>query len=264
MIFSNELKLQNVSFGYSKEKILYRDLSLTFKQGITAVIGLNGSGKSTLIKSIATLLPLLNGNVLLNGKNVQDLSETERAKLISIVLTHRVTLPYFSVFDFISIGRSPYTSRSGNLKSEDLQYVEKAMKLCGIDHLRHKMLDEISDGERQKCSLACAIAQQTPVILLDEPTTFLDFRSRYEWMQLLRLLATEDGKIILFTSHDLEAVFHFSDQCLVLLQDGRYDLVTKSQFTSSEIIHDLLKGSALKFEEGNLRFSYPNSFNGKR
>ena len=125
---------------------------------------------------------------------------------------------------------------------------------CGIESLRNSLIDEISDGQRQKCALACAIAQQTPVILLDEPTTFLDFRSRYSWMELLQSLAADEGKIILFASHDLEAVFHFSSQCILLTESGKIELIVKDNFHSSIAISEMLKNSSLKFDGDHLRF----------
>lgn len=252
------LDVNNVSIGYESEKILFKNLSFSIRSGVTAIIGVNGSGKSTLIKSIAGLLPVKQGNIVLDQKDISAFSTSEKARKISILLTHRPRLPYFSVFDFVAMGRSPYTSLSGKLTSADVEQIETAMMKCGIVHLRKKLVDEISDGERQKCALACAIAQQTPLILLDEPTTFLDFRSRYSWMELLQSLAMQEGKIILFTSHDLDAVFHFSNQCLVISENGKAELVSKETYSSSVVIQELLKDSALKFEGERLRFTIPN------
>jgi iron complex transport system ATP-binding protein len=217
----------------------------------------NGAGKSTLLKTIAGLLDPLSGQVLFNDKRIDNISFSDRAHIISIVLTEKITVPYLSVFDVVAAGRSPYTGTFGKLSEEDISITKKYLERCGIAHLQDKASDEISDGEKQKCMLARSLAQETPVIILDEPTSYLDFRARYEIMELLKNISAEEKKIILFSSHDLEIVFKTSDRCVVFLKDEIIQQNT-NDLLSTKVTEQLLKGTNLYFDKLNKTINYKN------
>jgi iron complex transport system ATP-binding protein len=250
------LQLQNLEIGYSKEKIILSELNLSFSPGLTGLIGVNGIGKSTLLKTIAGLLKPVSGKVLLDQKESAQLNFEERARMISVVLTEKVNDPYLSVFDIVSTGRSPYTGFMGKPSAGDISLIEKYLGMCGILHLSEKKSSAISDGEKQKTMIARALAQETPVMLLDEPSTFLDFRARYEIMDLLLKISQEENKIILFSSHDIEMVFKTAAHCLVLLGQKETALKSCAEIINSNLPEKLLEGSNLSFDRNSLSIAF--------
>ena len=190
---------------------------LTIEAGrLTCLVGRNGVGKSTLLRTIAGLQPPLSGTVSIGGEDISRLSPSRRAKKVSIVLTRQPESGSLTVAEAVALGRMPYTNFWGTLTAEDRRIVEEAMRLTDITSLAHKRLARLSDGERQKAMIARAIAQQTPVILLDEPTAFLDHPSKESLFELLTRLAHEHGKTILLSTHDLELANRFADRMLTL------------------------------------------------
>ena len=195
---------------------------------LTCLIGRNGTGKSTLLKTVAGLLPPLGGDIMVvdDGKESPLLTQRD----IAVVLTERINIQGMRVRDMVGLGRSPYTGFFGVLRERDNEIVTEAMKLAGLppEQYAHRLINEISDGEKQKAMIAKAIAQQTPVILLDEPTAFLDYPSKEETMLMLRSLAHEQGKAILISTHDLDvaqrttdAAWFFSNGAIEELSDPR-------------------------------------------
>ena len=178
---------------------------------LTCLIGRNGTGKSTLLKTVAGLLPPLGGDIMVvdDGKESPLLTQRD----IAVVLTERINIQGMRVRDMVGLGRSPYTGFFGVLRERDNEIVTEAMKLAGLppEQYAHRLINEISDGEKQKAMIAKAIAQQTPVILLDEPTAFLDYPSKEETMLMLRSLAHEQGKAILISTHDLDVAQRTTD-----------------------------------------------------
>jgi len=178
---------------------------------LTCLIGRNGTGKSTLLKTVAGLLPPLGGDIMVvdDGKESPLLTQRD----IAVVLTERINIQGMRVRDMVGLGRSPYTGFFGVLRDRDNEIVTEAMKLAGLppEQYAHRLINEISDGEKQKAMIAKAIAQQTPVILLDEPTAFLDYPSKEETMLMLRSLAHEQGKAILISTHDLDVAQRTTD-----------------------------------------------------
>lgn len=213
------LQIQNLTIGYGSKAIADK-LSAVIPSGeLICLLGSNGTGKSTLIRSICGFQPVLGGNVLIDKFDVHTLSERELSKQISVVLTDRVVVPNASVEELVGYGRSPYTGMLGRMNTDDKAIVLNAMIECGIVHKRDCLLTSLSDGERQKAFIAKALAQDTPLIILDEPTAFLDLPARVEIMQLLRNIANTSGKSILMSTHDLDLALQLSDR-LWLLQNG--------------------------------------------
>jgi iron complex transport system ATP-binding protein len=257
--YENILHVSSLSAGYDKTSPVLTTIDFTFSSGLTGIIGVNGCGKSTLLKTISGLLDPLAGEIAYNESNLNKISLHDRAKIISIVLTEKISAPYTSVFDIVAGGRSPYTGLLGKFSNEDISIAEENIRKCGIEHLAQKSCVEISDGEKQRCMIARALTQQTPVIILDEPTSYLDFRARFEIMELLKKISMEENKIILFSSHDLEIVFKTTDYCLVFVERNKLILEKTSDMVNSTVPQQLLSGTNLFFDKNTRSVNYKNS-----
>lgn len=187
---------------------------------LTALLGANGAGKSTLLRTLAGFLPPLGGTVLWKGRPLHRFPPRELARKVAVVLTDRVATEGLSVRQVVESGRMPYTSFDGRLGQADRDAVERAMSLTGAGRLAGRTMDRLSDGERQRVMIAKALAQDTPVILLDEPSAFLDFPGRVAVLRLLRRLVSEEGKTVLFSTHDLELTLSVADRLWLLAPDG--------------------------------------------
>ena len=217
------VRLENLSIGYrgkSSVKEVACDINASLFAGeLTCLIGPNGVGKSTLMRTVCAFQEKLSGSIFIDGKELEKYQDKELSKKIGVVLTHRPQIQNMTVKELVALGRSPYTGFWGRLEDEDKRIVSKAISLIGIENLRSRMIQNLSDGERQKVVIAKAIAQQTPIICLDEPTAFLDFPSKIETMQLLKKLAKENGKTIFLSTHDLELTLQIADR-IWLMQKG--------------------------------------------
>ena len=206
--------LQSLSIGYS-HKVIATDINAQIKGGeLTCLIGRNGTGKSTLMRTLAGFLKPLGGSALLDGRDVSRLSPAERSHLISVVLTDRVDVDGMRVKDLVSVGRQPYTGFFGKMSSDDEEVVNKAIADVGMTDFAGRQVNSLSDGERQKVMIAKALAQETPVILLDEPTAFLDYPSKKEMFQMPAQLCHEQGKAVLVSTHDLDIALPIADSVI--------------------------------------------------
>lgn len=179
---------------------------------LTCLIGANGAGKSTLLRTIAGFQLPLEGTVLLGGDDVRALSPRQRAERMAVVLTDRPDVMCTTVWEMVATGRAPFTGFWGRLSGKDRNIVTRSLRLVGIEWMADRTVASLSDGERQKVMIAKALAQQTPIILLDEPTAFLDYPSRVEAMQLLLNIAHEEHKTVLLSTHDLDLAIHTADR----------------------------------------------------
>ena len=239
------IELQKLTVGYGEKPVL-SDINQTLESGrLVCLLGSNGVGKSTLLRTLAGFLQPLSGKVLLDGKNLTSLSLSQRSKAVSIVLTERVEVPYMKVADLVGMGRSPYTGFFGTLTKEDKAIVSEAIEMVGITSLAERTIDTLSDGERQKAMLAKALAQQTPIILLDEPTAFLDFHAKISTLRLMQKLAHETDKTILMSTHDVEMALRLSD-LLWIVQDGKIQTGTTSSLTEDGTLKAFLKDEEIK------------------
>lgn len=222
------LRLVNLVTGYVTrrgQKIIGENLNAEMEPGqLICLLGPNGAGKSTLLKTLSGFLAPLGGTVLLQGRNLMEYSDRELSRSIGVVLTERLTVSSMKVKELVSLGRSPYTGFWGRLADDDWKVVEDAIRMVGIDNLTERMVGTLSDGERQKAMIAKALAQQTPVIFLDEPTAFLDYPSKVEVMRLLHTLSRNEGKTIFMSTHDLELALQIADRAWLL--DKQHGLVT--------------------------------------
>ena len=242
------IELQHLMVGYG-EKAVLSDINQFLREGqMVCLLGANGVGKSTILRTLAGFLPPLSGKVLLNGRDFLSFSLSERSQAVSVVLTERVEVPYMKVVDLVGMGRSPYTGFFGTLSKEDRTIVGEAIEMVGITDLAGRTIDTLSDGERQKALLAKALAQQTPVILLDEPTAFLDFHAKVSTLRLMLRLAHETNKIIFLSTHDVEMAIQLSD-ALWIVQDGKIQAGTTASLTESGTLQSFLQAEGITFDE---------------
>lgn len=219
------LQLHDVTTGYrskGKKLPIGKNYTATLPIGkLTCLLGVNGSGKSTLLRSLSKSQSILGGEILIGDKNIASVPNSEIGKLIGIVLTNRVDSPNMTVYELLTLGRAPYSNFWGALSADDKRIIEESMDYIGIRNLRDRKVCSLSDGERQKVMVAKTLAQQTPVILLDEPTAFLDYPSRLELMMLMRKLAHENNKSILLSTHDIPLAMQLSDYLWLVDKDRK-------------------------------------------
>lgn len=209
---SNKLSLHNLSIGYDGY-IVQSELDLQAAPGeMICLIGQNGCGKSTLLKTLSSLLQPINGQAMIGEQNLFSLTERERAKLMSVVLTERISADRTTVHDIVAMGRYPYSSFLGGLTTEDEDLIEHSLKQTEMLHKKEAYFNELSDGEKQRVLIAKALAQQTPFILLDEPTAHLDLPNRIKTMLLLRELSHTTGRCVLISTHELDLALQTADK----------------------------------------------------
>ncbi len=211
------IEFEKVSIGY--DRILYQieDLKLNASQ-IYVLIGRNGSGKSTLLSSITGEIKPIKGKILIENQEVSVLSQKDKSQKISIVLPKNDSIPYLNVRDYIALGRYPYTNTLGKLTEVDQEVIETSIVQVGIEKIADKYTSIISDGERQLAAIARALAQDTPIILMDEPTAFLDYGNRIKVLKILQNLALAQKKCILLSSHDIDLCLDFNLPLLLIDQ----------------------------------------------
>ncbi|MCL3850648.1 ABC transporter ATP-binding protein [Parabacteroides sp. GYB001] len=219
------IETNRLSIGYrlkgGKYKVIHDDLNLQLFPGeVTCLLGLNGAGKSTLLRTLCGFQPPLGGDISLMGQPLSSYSQSNFSLTVGVVLTEKTNAGGITVYELVSLGRHPYTGFFGQLKKSDREIIEQSLVAAGIAHKAQNYVSELSDGERQKAMIAKALAQQCPIILLDEPTAFLDVTSRIETMVLLHRLAMEQNKAILLSTHDLDLAIQMGD-CLWLQEKGR-------------------------------------------
>ncbi len=237
------IQTSGLQIGYplknGKRKIVHAGLDLQLYQGeVTCLLGLNGAGKSTLLRTLGGFQTPLSGDISLLSKPFFSYSQAELSLIIGVVLTEKTNAGGITVYDLVSLGRHPYTGFFGRLQKEDHAIIEQSLDEAGITQKAYNYVSELSDGERQKAMIAKTLAQQCPVILLDEPTAFLDVTSRIGTMALLRKLAKEQNKTVLLSTHDMDLAIQMAD-CLWLMEKERSmscgtpeDLILSGEFES--------------------------------
>lgn len=216
------LQVKDLNIGYEQKEIL-SGLNFSIGKGeLIGLVGSNGIGKSTLLKTIIGSLKPLAGEINLEGKILHSISQNELSKLISIVLTDKLDGFNLTVFDIVAAGRIPYLNAFGQLNENDIKIVNSSLETIGINNLSKNYFDELSDGQKQKVLIAKSLAQQTPFILMDEPTAFLDFESRQQLFSLLKQLTRTENKTVIVSSHDLDVLFRNAGRVLYLKANETY------------------------------------------
>ena len=249
------LTASDISIGYSHKKektLISSNINLTLKKGkLISLIGANGIGKSTLLRTLTGIQKTLSGTVLLNGQNIHKLDSLTLAQNLSVVLTEKLPPSNLTVFELIALGRQPHTNCIGKLSNLDIAKVNEAMELTQISHLAAKKHYEISDGQLQKALVARALAQDTPLIILDEPTTHLDLLHKVALFKLLKKLTQETQKCILFSTHDIDMAIQLSNEMIIMtpetvVQDEPCNFISKGSFNTifkdEHIVFDSQKG----------------------
>ena len=228
-----------LTVGYRGHRVV-EDISLSLPCGrLVCLLGPNGAGKSTLLRTLCGFQPPIAGTVTISGSDITTMSATEVARLVSVVLTDRPLTPSLTAAEMVGMGRAPYTGFWGRLSDDDRRLVSEAMQTVGIAPLATRRMGRLSDGERQKVMIAKALAQHTPVIVLDEPTAFLDYPSKVAVMKTLARLAHDEGKTILMSTHDLELAAQLGDE-LIEIENKHIRKITADEV--SRIIGRLLRG----------------------
>lgn len=228
-----------LTVGYRGHRVV-EDISLSLPCGrLVCLLGPNGAGKSTLLRTLCGFQPPIAGTVTISGNDITTMSAAEVARLVSVVLTDRPLTPSLTAAEMVGLGRAPYTGFWGRLSDDDRRLVSEAMQTVGIAPLATRRMGQLSDGERQKVMIAKALAQHTPVIVLDEPTAFLDYPSKVAVMKTLARLAHDEGKTILMSTHDLELAAQLGDE-LMEIENKHIRKITADEV--SRIIGRLLRG----------------------
>lgn len=209
------IQLKNIEIGYHSALLSIENLVLETGK-FYAIIGKNGIGKTTFIHTVLGLIPTIKGEIDINGQNIHQISANQRAKLVAHVPSKFEGVQHLSTRDFIAMGRAPYTNFLGKLAEEDWKLVDEISAELGIESFLQKDTSELSDGERQIASIAKALVQKTPVIVLDEPTAFLDYANRMSVQKLLQKVAKNTNVCIIQSSHDLELCLEFADEMLIV------------------------------------------------
>jgi iron complex transport system ATP-binding protein len=247
----------NLSIGYKTKKetnVIAQNLNLELTSGkLITLVGGNGIGKSTLLRTLTGIQKPLSGTVFLHGKELKDYDSVALAQQLSLVLTENLPESNLTVFELIALGRQPYTNWIGKLTEEDLSLIKNVMQLVQIEHLADKKHFEISDGQLQKVMIARALAQDTSIIILDEPTTHLDLFHKVSIFKLLKKLSQETNKCILFSTHDIDLAIQLSDEMIVMTEDQ----ITQDQpcnHITNGVFNSLFKDETITFDNEKGKF----------
>ena len=253
------VSLSSLSIGYRVKggvKTVASGIDISLRGGeLTCLIGANGAGKSTLLKTLAGFLPKLGGSIYIKGKEISEYSQKDMSRTVGVVLTARPEAMNMTVEEVVALGRAPYTGFWGTLADGDRRIVMESMEQVGIARLARRNIATLSDGERQKMMIAKALAQQTPIIFLDEPTAYLDYPSKVETMLLLARLAHDTGKTIFMSTHDLELALQAADTLWLMAGDGRIHTGTPRELAASGRLSAFVERSGITFDKDTLHIT---------
>lgn len=245
------LKIENLAIGYSSRKeqtIIASDLNIELQQGkFVCILGKNGIGKSTLLRTLSKVQPKISGNVLIRDQNLSSFSESELSKIMSLVLTEKLPESNLTVFELIALGRQPYTNWVGTLTKNDIDKIHKAMQLTKVDHLSQNKYYELSDGQLQRVLISRALAQETELIILDEPTAHLDVLHKMESFELLKELTSKLHKTIIISTHEIHLALQTADE-LWLMTDDDFITGTPNELIENKSIEKLFSSDTVHFD----------------
>lgn len=265
MMKQETIQIKKLTTGYPGKggtKIVASDINAVINSGeLTCLLGANGVGKSTLLRTLSAFQPPIDGEITIMGKSLEDYSDKQLATVIGVVLTEKCNLQNMTVEELVGMGRSPYTGFWGKLASEDKQIVDNAISLVKIEELKYRMVHTLSDGERQKVMIAKALAQETPVIFLDEPTAFLDFPSKVEIMQLLHRLSRTTNKTIFLSTHDLELALQIADKIWLMDRTAGVTIGTPEDLSIEGCLSHFFSRKGIVFDMETGLFRIDNAYN---
>lgn len=257
----NIVSTSNLSIGYKTKKetnVIAENLNLNLENGkLITLVGANGIGKSTLLRTLTGIQKPLLGTVLLNEKNIQSFTSLNLAQNLSLVLTEKLPPSNLTVFELIALGRQPYTNWLGKLSPDDLEKINQAITLTQIEHLIDKKHHEISDGQLQIVLIARALAQDTSLIILDEPTTHLDLPHKVSIFKLLKKLSHETNKCILFSTHDIDLAIQLSDE-MIVMTEGKCEQNQPCNLILQGVFDVVFKDENLFFDKEKGKFTFKN------
>ena len=250
------IQLRDLGIGYQTKhgvRIVAQHINGDIRSGeLTCLLGANGVGKSTLLRTLSAFQPKTAGEILIEGREISTYTDKELSRHIGVVLTEKPDVRNMSVRELVSLGRSPYTGFWGTYSKDDLQIVDEAIALVGIEALSQRMVHTLSDGERQKVMIAKALAQQTPVIYLDEPTAFLDYPSKVEVLQLLRRISREAGKIIFLSTHDVELALQLADTIWLMTRGEAMAIGSPQELAENGTLGRFIERDGIRFDRETL------------
>jgi len=248
--------LKNLGIGYQTRhgvRTVAEGINGSIRSGeLTCLLGANGVGKSTLLKTLSAFQPMTAGEVLIESREMTSYSDKELSRMIGVVLTEKPDVRNMRVRELVSLGRSPYTGFWGTCTKDDLKIVDEAIALVGIEALSKRMVHTLSDGERQKVMIAKALAQQTPVIFLDEPTAFLDYPSKVEVLQLLCEISRTAGKTIFLSTHDVELALQLADRIWLMTRGTGVTIGTPQELAGEGALGSFIERGGITFNPDTL------------
>lgn len=259
LIDNPTILVSQLATGYTlrngDKKIVTKPFDAALQGGmLSCLLGRNGSGKSTLLRTLSAFQPPIGGDIVVGDTPLTEMTDAEKARTFGVVLTEKINAENLTVVELVAMGRSPFTNFWGKLEHHDKVIVEKSLALVGATALAERRVATLSDGERQKVMIAKALAQETPIILLDEPTAFLDYPGKVEIMLILRRLAREQGKTIFLSTHDLEVALQIADSIWLLDRAGGVTTGTPRQLADDGVINRFFDTDEIGFEPATMRF----------
>lgn len=253
------IQIRQLSIGYPSRRgvrVVAEGISGAIRSGeLTCLLGANGVGKSTLLRTLSAFQPKIGGEVIIQGRDLSGYTDKELSRLIGVVLTEKPDIRNMTVRELVSLGRSPYTDFWGNYSKDDLQIVDESIRQVGIVNLSRRPIQTLSDGERQKVMIAKALAQQTPVIYLDEPTAFLDYPSKVEVLQLLRRICSEAGKTVFLSTHDVELALQLADTVWLMTREQGVTIGSPQQLAREGALSRFIEREGITFNPETLAIS---------
>ena len=251
------LSTHNLSIGYGSKKdskTIASNINLSLEKGeLVCLVGKNGIGKSTLLRTLSKMQPRLNGKINLAGKNLNEYSRNELAKIISLVLTEKIPSSNLTVYELIALGRQPYTNWIGKLLPEDLNQISEAIEQSHLTELMHERCDKLSDGQLQRALICRALAQNTGLIILDEPTAHLDVQHKIETFKLLKKIAHELNRAILISTHEIQLATQIADE-LWLMTEQEIINGSPDELIESDKINLLFDSGTIHFDKESRQF----------
>ena len=251
------LSTKNLSVGYASKKEyheVFSNINVELKKGqLVCLVGRNGIGKSTLLRTLSKMQARLQGDIFLENKNIDSYSRNDLAKIISLVLTEKIPASNLSVYELIALGRQPYTNWIGKLLKEDTDHINEALEQSHLSELAHQRCDKLSDGQLQRAMICRALAQNTDLIILDEPTAHLDVQHKIETFRLLKKIAHSLNKVILISTHEIQLATQMSDE-LWLMTDQEIISGKPSELIASDQINLIFDSNSILFDKESKQF----------